>query len=76
MTTVALSRRLPRDPFGPYERVPTIARYVEGALPQVHRLHVPAALVRACFPPPAAPPAGAAAPSAPSDDDVGKAAAP
>jgi hypothetical protein len=49
LTTVALSRRLEREPFGPYERVPTIARWVEGALPQVHRLHVPAALVRALY---------------------------
>ena len=50
LTTVALSRRLEREPFGPYERVPTIARWVEGALPQVHRLHVPAALVRELYP--------------------------
>jgi hypothetical protein len=31
-----------------------MARVVEGALPQVHRLHVPATLIHACFPPPAA----------------------
>ncbi len=36
--------------FGPYARVPTVARWVPGALPQVHRLHVPEAVVRACFP--------------------------
>jgi hypothetical protein len=41
LTTVALSRRLDREAFGPFERVPTIARWVPGALPQVHRLHVP-----------------------------------
>jgi len=46
LTTVALSRRLPREAFGAFERVPTIARWVPGTLPQVHRLHVPAALVR------------------------------
>ena len=51
LTTVALSRRLDREPFGPYERVPTIARWVAGAVPQVHRLHVPGALVREIFPP-------------------------
>ena len=34
LTTVALSRRLSRESFGPYERIPTIAQYVEGALPQ------------------------------------------
>ena len=37
LTTVALSRRLEREPFGPYERVPTIARWVPGSVPQVHR---------------------------------------
>jgi hypothetical protein len=50
LTTVALSRRLPRQSFGPYERVPTIARYIAGSLPQLHRLHVPADLVRSVFP--------------------------
>ncbi len=50
LTTVALSRRLPREMFGPYERVPTVARWVPGSLPQVHRLHVPPALVRYVFP--------------------------
>jgi hypothetical protein len=52
LTTVALSRRLPREAFGPRERVPTIARYVEGALPQVYRLHIPADIVDAVFPEP------------------------
>ncbi|HVF82890.1 MAG TPA: hypothetical protein VM913_01795, partial [Sphingomicrobium sp.] len=52
LTTVALSRRLPREAFGPFERVPTLARYVPGALPQVHRLHVPPELVASVFPPP------------------------
>ena len=50
LTTVALSRRLAREAFGPRERVPTIARWVWGALPQVHRLHVPAELVRELYP--------------------------
>jgi hypothetical protein len=50
LTTVALSRRLPRESFGPRERVPTIARFAEGALPQVHRLHIPAEIVDAVFP--------------------------
>jgi len=49
LTTVALSRRLDREAFGPFERVPTIARWVPGALPQVHRLHVPPALVRVIY---------------------------
>ena len=50
LTTVALSRRLGRELFGPYVRVPTIARWMRGALPQVHRLHIPERLVRACYP--------------------------
>ncbi|GLC26782.1 metallophosphoesterase [Roseisolibacter agri] len=50
LTTVALARRLPREVFGPYARIPTIARWVPGALPQVHRLHVPEALVRELYP--------------------------
>lgn len=50
LTTVALSRRLERELFGPYGRIPTTARWVRGALPQVHRLHVPEPVVRACYP--------------------------
>jgi hypothetical protein len=50
LTTVALSRRLPREVFGPYERVPTLARYAAGALPQIYRLHVPSYLVTSVFP--------------------------
>jgi hypothetical protein len=52
LTTVALSRRLNRESFGSYERVPTMAQFVEGALPQVHRLHIPADLIREVFPEP------------------------
>ncbi|MEO6029524.1 MAG: metallophosphoesterase [Candidatus Binatia bacterium] len=50
LTTVALSRRLGREMFGPYARVPTVARWIRGALPQVHRLHIPESLVRVCYP--------------------------
>jgi hypothetical protein len=50
LTTVALSRRLPRESFGPYERVPSIARYVPGSLPKVYRIHVPGELVLSVFP--------------------------
>ena len=50
LTTVALSRRLEREPFGVYERVPTIARWVPGALPQVHRLCVPGHMVHEVYP--------------------------
>lgn len=54
LTTVALSRRLPRESFGPYERAPTLARVVSGSLPQVYQLYPPAGLVTELFPPPAA----------------------
>ena len=50
LTTVALSRRLGRELYGPYVRIPTIARWVRGALPQVHRLHLPEPLVRRWYP--------------------------
>ncbi len=46
LTTVALARRLNRERFGSNQRVPTVARVVEGALPQVYRLHIPADIIR------------------------------
>jgi hypothetical protein len=52
LTTVALSRRLSRESFGSYERIPTMVRFVEGALPQVYRLHIPANLIREVYPEP------------------------
>ncbi|HEX8483394.1 MAG TPA: metallophosphoesterase [Allosphingosinicella sp.] len=55
LTTVALSRRLPRESFGPFERAPTMARYIPRSLPGLYRLHVPAELVNAVFPQPEAP---------------------
>ena len=53
LTTVALSRRLPREGFGPHERAPTLARIVPGSLPQVYQLFPPAELINEAFPPPA-----------------------
>ena len=50
LTTVALARRLRRERFGPYERIPTVARFVEGAIPQVYRMHIPATIVRDVYP--------------------------
>ena len=52
LTTVALSRRLPRESFGPYERVPSVARYRPRSLPEVYRLHVPVDLINSVFPQP------------------------
>lgn len=54
LTTVALSRRLPREQFGPYERAPTIARVVSHCLPQVYQLHIPFSLIHEIYPPAAA----------------------
>ena len=51
LTTVALSRRLPRERFGPYERAPTLARVLPASLPQVYQLFIPAPTVRDVFPP-------------------------
>jgi hypothetical protein len=52
LTTVALSRRLPRERFGPYERAPTLARVVAACLPQVYQLYPPAELINEVFPRP------------------------
>jgi hypothetical protein len=52
LTTVALSRRLPREGYGPHERAPTLARVVPGSLPQVYQLYPPAALINELFPQP------------------------
>jgi calcineurin-like phosphoesterase family protein len=52
LTTVALSRRLPRERFGAYERAPTLARVVAASLPQVYQLHIPASIVNDVFPQP------------------------
>jgi hypothetical protein len=52
LTTVALSRRLPRESVGPYERTPTLVRVTPGSLPQVYQLVPPAELVTDVFPPP------------------------
>ena len=65
LTTVALSRRLPREPFGPYERAPTLALVVEGSLPQVYQLNIPAELIHEVFPQPPASETPAATETAP-----------
>ena len=52
LTTVALSRRLPREGFGPHERAPTLVHVVPGSLPQVYQLYPPADLINELFPPP------------------------
>ena len=50
LTTIAISRRLGREMFGPYVRVPTVARWIRGSLPQVYRLHIPEQWVRKSYP--------------------------
>jgi hypothetical protein len=52
LTTVALSRRLNRERFGPYERAPTLARVMAASLPQVYQLYPPAELIEEVFPQP------------------------
>lgn len=52
LTTVALSRRLNREGYGPYERAPTLARVIATSLPQVYQLHLPAGLIEDVFPQP------------------------
>ena len=54
LTINTLSHRLPREVFGAYERVPVIARWVRGELPEVRRLFIPAELIREVYPEPAA----------------------
>ena len=50
LTTVALSRRLNREQYGPHERAPTLARVIEATLPQVYQLHIPGDIIRKVFP--------------------------
>jgi calcineurin-like phosphoesterase family protein len=50
LTTVALSRRLPRERFGTYERAPTLARVIAASLPQVYQLFIPASIVNDVYP--------------------------
>jgi hypothetical protein len=50
LITIAISRRLAREMFGPYVRVPTVARWIHGALPQVYRLHISERWIRECYP--------------------------
>ena len=52
LTINTLSHRLPREVFGEYERVPVVARWVRGELPEVRRLFVPAELIREVYPEP------------------------
>jgi hypothetical protein len=53
LTINTMSHRLPREVFGEYERVPVIARWVRGELPEVRRLFVPPELIREIYPEPA-----------------------
>jgi hypothetical protein len=56
LTINTLSHRLPREMFGPYERVPVIGRWVRGELPEVRRLFIPPELIHEIYPEPAAAP--------------------
>jgi hypothetical protein len=50
LTINAMSHRLPREVFGPYERMPVVARWVRDELPEVHRLAVPPELIHEIYP--------------------------
>jgi hypothetical protein len=52
LTINTLSHKLPREVFGSYERVPVVARWVRGELPEVRRLFIPAELIREVYPEP------------------------
>lgn len=52
LTINTMSHRLPREVFGEYERVPVVARWVRGELPEVRRLFVPPELIREVYPEP------------------------
>lgn len=52
LTINTMSHRLPREVFGGYERVPVVARWVRGELPEVRRLPVPPELIHEIYPEP------------------------
>jgi hypothetical protein len=52
LTINTMSHRLPREVFGAYERVPVVARWVRGELPEVRRLFVPPELIQEIYPEP------------------------
>lgn len=47
VTINTLASRLSRELTGPFERVPCVARYRPGALPEVHRIRIPGEAIRA-----------------------------
>ena len=38
-----------RDPFGPFERRPVIARWVANSLPEIHQIEIPAELIQKTY---------------------------
>ena len=52
LTINGMSRRLTDEMFGPYVRVPCVARWVSGQLPEVHRLKIPPEMIREVYPEP------------------------
>ncbi len=49
LTINTLSRKLPREVFGPFERMPCIARWIPDQLPEVHRVNIPPDVVREVY---------------------------
>ena len=50
LTINTIGRRLPRESFGAYERIPCIAKWVPNELPEVHRLHIPPQAIKDVYP--------------------------
>jgi len=49
VTVNTMSRRLPRDPFGPFERTPCVARWFASEPLEIHQLVIPAFMVQGFY---------------------------
>jgi len=49
VTVNTLSRRLPRDPFGTFDRTPCVARWCPDLSPEIHQLIIPAEIIRGFY---------------------------
>lgn len=56
LTINTMCCRLPREAFGPYERVPCVAHWRSGDLPEVHGVEFPVGVITSVYPPEASSP--------------------